>query len=102
MTNIPMTDPWMESLYKADFNTNSTDFFKKVKSLFVEERKREKKVISLLERYRKSDISVGKIAEKLNLEREDVWALMKKYKVDLVDYSWQDEVNNVDKFLAKY
>jgi len=102
MTNVEINDPWFESVYKSEFNANPTKFSETFKTLLSEKHRREKKIVSLLKRYSEAKISVGKIAEKLNIDREEVWALMKKYNVDLVDYSWQDEAKNIDNFLSNY
>ena len=42
MTTLPMTDPWIEALYKLEFNANPTEFLEKIKKLFTEDKKREK------------------------------------------------------------
>jgi predicted HTH domain antitoxin len=97
-----MTDPWLEGIYQREYNANAREFFNKVKTLFTQERQREKKIVSLLKRYENADISVGKIAENLNLDREEVLALMSKYNVALVDYNWADEDKNIENFLTSY
>lgn len=102
MTNLQMNDTWLENVFFAEFKGDSVSFLDNYKSLLSEKRKREKRTMSLLQRYKNAELSVGKIAEKLNLDREDIWALMKKYNVDLVDCSWNDESKNVDKFLSNY
>lgn len=102
MTNVEINDPWFESVYKSEFNANPAKFLETFKILLSEKYRREKKTVNLLKKYSEAKISVGKIAENLNIDREEVWALMKKYNIDLVDYSWKDEVKNVDNFLSNY
>ena len=31
MTTLPMSDPWIEALYKVEFNANPTEFLEKIK-----------------------------------------------------------------------
>ncbi len=102
MTNVKINDPWFENLYKTEFNANPTKFLETFRELLYEKRQREKKIIALLERYKNIDISVGKIAENLNLDKEEVLSLMAKYNVDLVDYNWLDEEKNIENFLSSH
>ena len=96
-----MTDPWIEALYKIEFNANPTAFLEKIKKLFTEDKKREKRVIELLKQYENSEISVGKIAEKLNIDREDVLRLMKKHNIYLVDYDFAEDEKTIEKYLKR-
>ena len=41
MTTLPMTDPWIEALYKIEFNANPTEFLEKIKNS-LPKTKREK------------------------------------------------------------
>ena len=96
-----MTDPWIEALYKIEFNANPTAFLEKIKKLFTEDKKREKRVVELLKQYEDSEISVGKIAEKLNIEREDVLRLMEKHNIYLVDYDFAEDEKTIEKYLKR-
>jgi DNA-directed RNA polymerase specialized sigma subunit len=96
-----MTDPWIEALYKIEFNANPTEFLEKIKKLFTEDKKREERVIELLKRYENSEISVGKIAENLNIEREDVLRLMERHNIYLVDYDFEEDEKTIEKYLKR-
>jgi len=96
-----MTDPWIEALYKIEFNANPTAFLEKIKKLFTEDKKREKRVVELLKQYEDSEISVGKIAEKLNIDREDVLRLMEKHNIYLVDYDFAEDEKTIEKYLKR-
>ena len=96
-----MTDPWIEALYKIEFNANPTAFLEKIKKLFTEDKKREKRVIELLKQYENSEISVGKIAEKLNIDREDVLRLMENHNIYLVDYDFAEDEKTIEKYLKR-
>lgn len=101
MTTLPMTDPWIEALYKVEFNANPTEFLEKIKKLFTEDKKREKRIVELLKQYENSEISVGKIAETLNIDRSDVLDLMKKHDVYLVDYDFSEDEQSIEKYLKR-
>ena len=101
MTTLPMSDPWIEALYKVEFNANPTEFLEKIKKLFTEDKKREKRVIELLKQYENSEISVGKIAEKLNIDRDDVLKLMEKHNIYLVDYDFVEDEQTIKKYLNR-
>ena len=96
-----MTDPWIEALYKIEFNANPTAFLEKIKKLFTEDKKREKRVVELLKQYEDAEISVGKIAEKLNIDREDVLRLMEKHNIYLVDYDFAEDEKTIEKYLKR-
>jgi len=99
MTILPMTDPWIEALYKVEFNANPTEFLEKIKKLFTEDKKRKKRVVELLKQYENSEISVGKIAENLNIDRDDVLRLMEKHNIYLVDYDFSEDEQTIEKYL---
>ena len=101
MTTLPMTDPWIEALYKVEFNANPTEFLEKIKKLFTEDKKREKRTVELLKQFENSEISVGKIAENLNINRDDVLDLMKKHDVYLVDYDFSEDEKSIEKYLKR-
>jgi len=98
MTTLPMTDPWIEALYKIEFNANPTAFLEKIKKLFTEDKKR---VVELLRQYEDSKISVEKISEKLHIEREDVLRLMEKHNIYLVDYDFAEDEKTIEKYLKR-
>jgi len=101
MTTIQINDPWFESLYRTEFEANSSKFLETVKQLLTEKKQREKKIVSLLQQYKDAKISIGKIAENLAIDREEVLSLLSKHNIDFVDYSWDEEQKNVDSFLAE-
>ena len=101
MNAIPMTDPWVDNIYRVEFNADPTKFFEKIKRLLTEDKRREKRVIQLLQQYENAEISVGRIAEKLDLSREEVFGLFEEYNIDLVDYDWAEEEKNIDIFLSQ-
>ena len=101
MTTLPMNDPWIEALYRVEFNANPTEFLEKVKKLFTEDKKREKRVVELLKQYENAEISVGKIAENLNIDRDDVLQLMKKHNIYLVDYNFAEDEQTIEKYLKR-
>jgi len=98
---IQINDPWFESLYRTEFNANSKKFIETIKSLLIEKNQREKRIIALLKQYKNSQISIGKIAENLNISREDVLKLLSEHHIDFVDYSWKEEQKNINDFLSE-
>ena len=99
---IQINDPWFENLYYKEFGANATKFVEEIKSLLVERYKKEKRVEALLHQYKNSNISIGKIAENLHIDREEVLALLRKHNIDFVDYGLEEEKKNVDDFLEKF
>lgn len=100
MTNIEINDPWFESIYKSEFNANPVKFLETFKTLLSEKHIREKKIISLLKRYSEAKISVGKIAENLDIDRDEVLNLMKKHDIYLVDYNFSEDEEVLSKYLV--
>jgi len=101
MTQVSISDPWFESLYEVEFNASPNKFLETFKNLWTEKRKREKRTVTLLKRYENADISVGKIAEDLSIDREEVLSLMVKYNIDLVDYDFSEDEKTIEKYLVK-
>jgi predicted DNA-binding protein YlxM (UPF0122 family) len=101
MNAIPMTDPWVDNIYRVEFNADPTKFFEKIRKLLTEDKKREKRVVELLKQYENAEISVGKIAEKLNITKDDVLDLMEKHDVYLVDYDFAEDEKTIEKYLNK-
>ena len=98
---IQINDPWFESLYRTEFGANPTKFLETIKSLLIEKNQREKRVVALLNQYKNAEISIGKIAENLNIDREEVLELLSKHNIDFVDYSREKEQKNVNAFLSE-
>ena len=98
---IQINDPWFESLFRTEFGANSTKFLETIKSLLIEKNQREKRIVALLNQYKNAEISIGKIAENLNISREEVLELLSKHNIDFVDYSWEKEQKNVNAFLSE-
>ncbi|HFU75385.1 MAG TPA: hypothetical protein ENK66_03985 [Arcobacter sp.] len=99
---IQINDPWFETLYTKEFGSNTTKFVEEIKALLVERYQKEKRIVALLHQYQDANISIGKIAENLNIEREEVLALLRKNNIDFVDYSLDDEKRNVNDFLEEF
>ena len=75
MTTIQISDPWFEALYKREFEDNPTKFIETIKTLLMEKYQKEKRVVFLLNQYKDAQISIGKIAENLNIGMEEVLSL---------------------------
>ena len=103
MNAIPMTDPWVNNVYKVEFNADPTKFFEKIKKLLSEDKKREKRIVELLKQYENAEVSVGKIAEKLAITRDDVLALMEEHNIYLIDedYDFAEDEKTIEKYLIK-
>ena len=101
MTNIEINDPWFESIYKSEFNANPIKFLETFKTLLSDKYRREKKILSLLKKYSKEEMSVGKIAENLQLDRDEVLALMKEHNIYLVDYDFYEDEKTLLKYVIK-
>lgn len=103
MTQVKINDPWFENIFKTEFNSNEVQFLSKFKALLTKERQREKQIISLLERYKSADMSLGAISEKLNIDRNELFELMEKYNTYLVDgdYDLSKDEKTINKYLAK-
>ncbi len=99
---IQINDPWFESLYTKEFGANATKFVEEIKALLVERYQKEKRVLALLHQYADANISIGKISENLNIDREEVLALLRKHEIAFVDYGLKEEKQNVDDFLAEF
>lgn len=102
MTQVKINDPWLESIFKTEFNANEAEFLSKFKTLLTKERQREKHIISLLEKYKSADMSLGAISKKLNIDKEELFGLMKKYNVYLADddYDLTQDEKTINKHLA--
>lgn len=94
MTQIKINDPWLENIFKTEFNENSMEFLSKFKKLLTKERQREQQIISLLEKYKNTNLSLTSISQKLNISKDELLLLMDKYDFFLIDDDYdllQDE-----------
>lgn len=94
MTQIKINDPWLENIFKTEFNENSMEFLSKFKKLLTKERQREQQIISLLEKYKNANLSLTSISQKLNISKDELLLLMDKYDFFLIDDDYdllQDE-----------
>ena len=98
---ININDPWFENLYNREFEANASKFIEEIKTLFIDKYQREKKIVSLLNQYQKSNISIGEIAKKLYIDKEEVLSLFDKYNIDFVDYDMEEERGNIDDFILE-
>ncbi len=103
MTQVKINDPWLESIYTTEFNSNPIEFVLKFKTLLMQERQKEQKIISLLQRYKDTELSLGSIAEKLNIDKEELLSLMKKYNFYIADedYDLLQDKKTINKYLVK-
>ncbi len=58
--------------------------------------------MALLHQYQDANISIGKIAENLHIDGEEVLALLRKHNINFVDYSLENEKKNIDDFLEEF
>lgn len=100
MTNVEIQDPWFEGIYKTEFNNNPSKFLETFKELLLERHQREKRTITLLKEYGEGRVSIGTIAQKLGVDREEVLALMDKHNIYLVDSDYELSVD--DQTISKY
>ena len=98
---IQINDPWFENIYNTEFEGNSSKFLETIKNLLIEKNQKEKKVIKLLKEYQESKISLGKIAQNLNITKEEALSILEKNSIDFVDYSWEEEKKNIHDFLLE-
>ncbi len=101
MTTIQIDDPWLESIYNHEFKSNSTLFLETFKTFLTENYQKKKIIKALFKQYEDGEISIGKIAEKLHIDREEVWELMEKYNVYWVDYDLSADDKTIVKYLRK-
>jgi len=101
MTTLTIQDPWFEGIYKSEFNNNPTKFLETVKELLLERYQKEQKIKALLKEYEKGEISLGKIGEKLGVDREAVLSLMVKHNVYLIDndYDLSADEETIQRYL---
>ena len=98
---IQINDPWFENLYTKEFGANTNRFIAEIKMLLVEKHQREAHLVSLLQQYKDSQISIGKIAQNLHIDREKVLALLTQHGIDFVDYDMGEEKQYINDFMRE-
>ena len=96
---VQINDPWLEGIFKHEFNANPTALIETFKSLLSEKKERERRTAELLKYYAEARISTGEIARRLNLTRDEVLSLLQQNKIALVDYDFAEDEATLSKYV---
>ncbi len=53
----------------------------------------------LIDAYKKADLSLGQVSRAMNLSKEETMKTLSLMGVDVIDYEFKDELQNLDSFL---
>jgi hypothetical protein len=84
MNAIPTNDPVIETIIQTKFHNDTTKFLEAVKEFFQKDSKAETYEYNLLKAYDRGELSIGQIANILNLDKLEVMELLEKYDIAFV------------------
>jgi predicted HTH domain antitoxin len=81
---IQIKDPFITTLFKTNFYSDTSKFIEAIKELFQTKVKLEEQEYNLLKAYDRGELSLGQIATILNLSKVDTMELLQKYNIPFV------------------
>lgn len=84
MQTIQIQDSFITTLLETKFYNDKTKFIEAIKELFQIKSKLEIQEYNLLKAYDRSELSLGQVANILNLSKAETIELLKKYDIPFV------------------
>ena len=84
MQTIQIQDSFMVTLLETKFYNDKSKFIEAIKELFQIKSKLETQEYNLLKAYDRGELSLGQVANILNLSKSDTMELLKKYNIPFV------------------
>ena len=84
MQTIQIQDSFMVTLLETKFYNDKNKFIEAIKELFQTKSKLEAQEYNLLKAYDRGELSLGQVANILNLSKRDTMELLNKYDIPFV------------------
>ena len=84
MQTIQIQDSFITTLLETKFYNDKSKFIEAIKELFQTKSKLERQEYNLLKAYDRGELSLGQVANILNLSKADTMELLKKYDIPFV------------------
>ncbi len=84
MQTIQIQDSFITTLLETKFYNDKNKFIEAIKELFQSTSRLETQEYNLLKAYDRGELSLGQVANILNLSKTDTMALLKKYDIPFV------------------
>ena len=84
MQTIQIQDSFITTLLETKFYNDKSKFIEAIKELFQSKSKLETQEYNLLKAYDRGELSLGQVANILNLSKADTVELLKKYDIPFV------------------
>ncbi len=84
MQTIQIQDSFITTLLETKFYNDKSKFIEAIKELFQTKSKLEIQEYNLLKAYDRGELSLGQVANILNLSKADTMELLKKYDIPFV------------------
>ena len=84
MQTIQIQDSFMVTLLETKFYNDKNKFIEAIKELFQTKSKLETQEYNLLKAYDRGELSLGQVANILNLSKSDTMELLKKYDIPFI------------------
>ena len=81
---IQIKDPFITTLFKTNFYSDSSKFIEAIKELFQTKAKIEAQEYGLLKAYDRGELSLGQVATILNRSKEETMELLQKYDIPFI------------------
>ncbi len=84
MQTIQIQDSFITTLLETKFYNDKNKFIEAIKELFQTKSKLETQEYNLLKAYDRGDLSLGQVANILNISKSETMELLKKYNIPFV------------------
>lgn len=84
MQIIQIQDSFITTLLETKFYNDKAKFIEAIKELFQTKSKLEAQEYNLLKAYDRGELSLGQVANILNLSKNDTMELLKKYDIPFI------------------
>ena len=84
MQTIQIQDSFITTLLETKFYNDKSKFIEAIKELFQSKSKLETQEYNLLKAYDRGELSLGQVANILNISKSETMELLKKYDIPFV------------------
>ncbi len=85
MQVVEIKDPYIATIFETKFYNDKDKFISAIKELFEIKSKLEMQEYNLLKAYERGELSLGQVANILNISKSETLELLKKYDISFVN-----------------
>jgi len=98
MTALQTSDQFISTILKTKFHNDKEKLIEAIKELFKKEFTKELREFNLLKAYENGELSIGQIAQYLDISKSEVLTLLEKYEIPFIDVDEEYLQNEINAF----